>query len=461
MSNDLDSILDSAPFAIQAWRLAPWPLADQPALQAVRVWPAPGHAVYSWAWSSWMSWGDLPVPLAAADPGYDGGDRPELLDGWSIPMSELFGHIPAAVRDVVEPMPREFHWRLLCLLDSVPAAAEVLVDNPALAIKLAWLTRWTPIEPVVGPREVSAALREPRHRGALRLLGLPERRAVVRLLAKTDPSVLFGWTADRLEELIKAPPSRLVERWLLHLPRITVDVVEILATPDLLSMATFSLLADEPVAGEPRLADALGAIRALREIGLAPPKPSRFRSHAEVFDLLESSISAERAFAGGFPAPAGELVLPGAPPIHLQPIETLRELAAQALAERSCLLSDLRYAKTASSGGGALWRASWDMGQQPLTCTVWARLDREGRWRLREARGPGGLAFDGDLWERVGGWIDSLNPMDEPMLVPQQPREVQLTLPLTRRSSPGETPTWVQAVSRLRALDQSAPMERP
>ena len=459
MLPDLDAILASAPFVPQAWRVPERTMRGELMVEAVRVWPSPAFAVYPCFRGQWLPWADFPVPLAAEDPGYEGDYRPELLDGWSTPLPDLFARIPAEVMEAVRPLPESCQWTLLCLLDAEPEAMDLVRDNPVLAALVSQLSQWSTIHPVVPIEEVAAAVREPRHKGPLRLLGLPERRWVVRVLGKTPPEVLEEVGSERLKDLITASDKRVL-RWLNHLPAITLDVVHVLGTPDRLPLVSFALLAEAPEPDEPCIVDALEFIVSMRELGLAPPRPARFRSRAELFAAFAEAAATDQAFPEGLETPTGELVLPGEPRVHLRPIASLRAMAEHGLTQENCLLSSLSYASVANLGGGALWAATWKVGTEKITGTAWARLDDEGRWFLQELEGPRGMPPHPALWDRLDAWVDSLNPSEDPPTGASRPAEIQLALPLTRAPSPAEAPTWFQAVSRLRSVDRAAAMER-
>ena len=397
----IDQIIASCPFEPQAVRVrrTEW---SETAITALRVWPNPRWAVYVPGRRRWQAGAVGAAGVVLSDPRKEHSDSREL-QGWDVDAQALLEQVPAAVRDAIACQPRVFAWRVLQMIDAVPAAITLARELPVLAGMLAWPSRDADPDPF---EEVRALIHQPRRR-LLPLLGLPPERWIIRVIGKMDPRVLRELGDDRLVEVLGATDKE-VQRRLQHLPSLPTDVVEVIVDAKLRRMTTFGLLAD-PAEGHRDLAEKL--IR-LDRAG----RTRRYSSRAEVHaahqalpaDLqrLETEQWNPAEYAGEFQTPTGIVTVPGRPALTLVPVRTSEQMRAHGLDMRSCIPADDRYPLRAARGAGVMYELRW--GRRGAKATLWLRREDGGGWVVAELAGPENGRVTPGITARLEAWAASL-----------------------------------------------------
>ena len=323
-------------------------------------------------------------------------------------------------------------------------------DIPTLGGLLAY--RCAPRMATEPAEEIRAALRLPRHH-LLPLVDLPARKWLLKALRKTDPSCLLWSTPERVKEVL-ATPNKRVQRWLQHLPRLRLEDIEVLISPEALAMSTFGLLADDDDPDgwpDTDLSSVLEELAVAREQGRAPMKPARFAARAEVLKVYEAITPRDwgEVYPGSYRTPTGDVVLPGTPPVSLRPLRTATEMREHGLRLGSCLASDGSYPERAHSGTGALYVVSWAAGVGvvggELTATLSLVREPDMPWQVDELLDAADEAAPGWLVDKVGAWLTQMNATRDGVVrsddagagAAEPEDDLQMSLPFTWRPRAG------------------------
>ena len=430
--------------------------------EVIRVWPDPAcyRLLPGRSWQEYRPW--LHTGLAEQTPPDPVHHNPLHDDSndvraWEPRVEPLFRAVPQAIREALDPLCETISWAALKLLAAVPAALDLARSNVSLMAMLALQAEKAP----AAFNAIRKKLRGPR-RGLLPLVGLPASRSLVRLLAKLDPFAVSVPGPDAIVELLLSEEPD-VAKPLRHLPNIWADLIQVLGTPDLRSLSTYALLADDDE-GAIRwgLDRSLETIRRVREEGGAPGRPARFRSRQEVDDFLlqlrgppdRSSCWNPSDFEQPFAPPVGTEVVEGSPQLRLCPVTSAEQMLARAVQDLLCIASDSSYPKAAARGDGAMYAANWTEGGRSRWATVWLRIGRFG-WRLRDARGTDNQEVPVRVWGRLEAWAEGLDPVvvEELTLAPASPdtREPVPPVPDAHGQSSQQPAQWSCRVLELEA----------
>ena len=414
-----------------------------PHVEVLRVWPEPAAWVHTPddGWKPWrpevhVQWADSP----AEDNEYPGADN----IGWDVPLLPLLQAIPVEVRAAVAPLDDPHCWLTLRLLHAVPAALDVVLATPCLGGLLAQHVDDTD-DRDAACEALRAALRRPR-KHLLPLAGLPERTALLRVLTRVEPRALSIPGPAMIRQVLTSEERRVV-KLLHHLPFIRADVACVLAYPDLLPLASFSLLADPDDCIAFGVHCFLNRVDAARDRRLVPTTPARFRSRRELLEFDEARRRLEcwspTTYSEPFEVPASEAtVLPGEPQVELRPVLAADEMHQVSLEDRLCIASARRYPLQAIAGEGAMFTAIWRDGGEEQRATVWLGTSLAGYYvdqvRLRFNKAPPEW-----LLSRLEPWIEEVNrvcaaPVE---LLSSAKPDPQRCLPLTWSSSPLDAPS--------------------
>lgn len=331
------------------------------------------------------------------------GIEPDSYAAWLKAKSALAGltryydAIPPYIRGLVSRFcERQFSlWN--CMYHDTDGAFSGLLQSTEF---LAWLAAQT-IEydgNASGVRDVLALCRMKR-RDILIRLGFPPSESMVQLLAKVDsPESATLKMANLLRRLLKKGTS--TQRLLVHLPRINLTVVSIMASPRLVPLITPALLAEVGAAKsegkKSQLPSLLSSICAMCERLGIPPKP--LRSVEQAFQARDSLEAA--GIAHGIHM--DKYVEFSLPPIigngNIEPIRDSLQLCAEGLAQRNCVAD---YIEAIVQGRFFPYRVFF-----PQRATLF--LERRGNtWAVFECLRRGNAWVSPKTYEAVAAWMAS------------------------------------------------------
>ena len=293
-------------------------------------------------------------------------------------------------------------WHMLTLLARVPQAVELAESSRAVAWILASSRDFANCSQPM--RRARRLVKLPRH-ALLAELGWPRRRAVVRLLDKLTPEALAR-VSDLLALRDRCHDAEFL-RQAGHLPRVTRDVLQLLADPRIAHWATPALWCD--VAARPErphwLNDAMvsqqleQAVERATDLGVALP-PVRSIQHLHQLNTQLRSDLDRLAEAKGF-ARLTFRPPPLEPPsdLTLQPLRDFAALHDEGEGMHHCIGSPVqRYVRAIAAGTAYAWHV-----QQPRA-TVFAE-QVGGRWELSEVKGFCNAPVPAWLITRLKRWL--------------------------------------------------------
>ncbi len=330
--------------------------------------------------------------------------------------------IPEESRSVIAPFPSR-HWHLLSFVARCgPAAMDLVLTNPALAYALA--SNWVYHVPRVRQplRSARALLKSgKKQRDILAWLGFPATEAARRVLAKV---VRRSISITGLLYLRQSMAFPRIMKILSHLPRINTGAIRIATDPELLPLATPSLLAeialsrieDRSPEASHLLRDSLEMLRAVR--GPAPRFPP-LRGLGDLFALHETLILEMTRIERS----AGPLQVFPPPPVpgteKIIPITTSDELLEEGRIQKNCVGS--YAARIAMRRQLYVYRVL--LAQR---CTL--SLARAGnRWVLAELAQAGNAKPSRETRQAVEKWLAAASPRPKAEVVGLDGPRLRLT----------------------------------
>lgn len=276
--------------------------------------------------------------------------------------------IPAAIRRRLLARAWTRPWSLYQLMAWCPGSLDLADGTPALALALASPSLFRPAGPV--PLDTVRRLVSGRQRDILAWLGFEGTPSEVRILRKLDPAHLVPGRIRRLREVLGTPAGLLLCR---HLPRLTVELVEIMAEePGYLTTGLLLELAGCGAGERRRRLGELRVLAAVRRAYVVSPKPlADIAALVRAFDEVKPQVQVlelRRRYPPEFPAPP----FPGIRN-RLVPVRNLGELALEGAQQHNCVLD---YAPRVYEGACCIYRML-----HPVRATLSiVRLD--GSWEL-------------------------------------------------------------------------------
>jgi hypothetical protein len=291
---------------------------------------------------------DIAAVPEVGDPG-DVRDRPDRSE---LAVAAFLGSVPPGVLDTVERFQNKHRIALLALLGRCPEALDIVQGNGCLAFMLA-LNRVFRRPAVADPWEAVRRWIVRRQRDALAWLGgWPSTESAARLTRKVSSESISVPFCFRLRSLLASPSE--TNPALLHLPRVTSDVVALLASPDVRDRVSPTMIEEVSAAkpdktGRPRV---FWLVRDALRLGAAAQGrlPRRFRSIREVQDVHGNLLGHFLDHADDWdtseltdlefpdpPIPVPRFTQPKE--LHIEPIRNGRELLEESKIQRNCVFS--------------------------------------------------------------------------------------------------------------------------
>ena len=258
--------------------------------------------------------------------------------------------VSSTVRDAVERFPNKHRIGMLALIGRCPEALDVVKGNGCLAFML-MMNRVFRRPAIHDPWDAVRRWIVRRQRDALGWLGgWPNTESVARVTRRVHPESLSVPFCFRLRTLVAEQSAPI----LLHLPRVTSDVVSLLATPDIRTRIFPSML-DEVANAKLDKIDRPRTFWLVQDtLRLAAATawrlPRRFRSVREVKEIhgnmLERFLEDRPNWASSEivniefpdePIPVPRLTQPR--DLWIEPIRNGRELLEESKSQRNCVFS--------------------------------------------------------------------------------------------------------------------------
>ena len=290
-----------------------------------------------------------------------------------------FSNVPSEIRELVSKFPSR-QWHLLAMASRCSGAAELLRDVPALGFALAsnWVFRKT---------ESGDSMKFIRRVSHLRRvvisseLGFGDSESSVGILKKIPPfAVNVSWLLA-LRDLMKEDHWRKVFR---HLPKLSVEVVMVIAHPIFRKMVTSAFL-NELVTAKPETHEMLretflDSLRMESQLDARDERPKTLRSFAQLVhyhDRLVRRINREKeaeVLKCDFPPP------PFAGTADIVALDTPKKLIKEAREQKNCVMS---LAGDVSLGTKYLYQV-----KKPERATMSVIRNKSGKWTIDEVAGP-------------------------------------------------------------------------
>ncbi|MBI2372902.1 MAG: PcfJ domain-containing protein [Deltaproteobacteria bacterium] len=320
----------------------------------------------------------------------------------AVACTALLESLPAELRPVLENLP-EHAWRLLSLVWGGQGAPELVKSNLGLAFAIACRTELkTRLD---GEGWLSAGeLLAMKRKHAAGWLELPPNEGAVKTLARLAPEATRVPEIRRIRTLLISGDPR-AQKKLAHLPRINVDVLEILSDPELEKLVGVRLL--EEICGsrssEAHVADRVRRVKLGFGAHVAPRKSIDFPVLSSLAELARTSAEVDevaRKVAKLRSTNDARLAFP-APPIpgneYIQPLDSVEALIDEGVAQENCAGD---YARFVRSGSLYVYRVL-----EPERCTL--SITRfENRWLIDQLRRRRNLTPESPATRRiVERWI--------------------------------------------------------
>jgi hypothetical protein len=368
--------------------------------------------------------------------------------------------IDPTIASAVEPF-QSHQWPLLALLGESEAARDLIVSNPVLAYSLANNEhfRATPVH--------AAALQAVRYshrkqRDILAWLGFPGTEAMVRLMRKVAPAIVYPGLVRRLHQAVLSPDMM---KLLSHLSRVNTGVIYLASLPAATSLVTPRLLAEvgsdpeedlsaqagDVLADVMRMATELCQTRTLRpfttcrkicdcherltrqidELRVIKERQATLRvamakvANANTCTLIAQSRMEElkiefdrldrqrpdrpaRPTAAGRRTPTIPLIPAVFPPppipgsAEIVPVTTLEELVAEGQSQANCLARNTGYVNGVADGSLYVYRVL-----RPQRHTLSIRRCGQDCWQISDLKRKGNGEPTPEARQTVQQWLDS------------------------------------------------------
>ena len=286
-------------------------------------------------------------------------------------------------------------WPLLTLLAFDLRVLDLATTNPVLAFAVAeWFTDQS-------KKIIGNLLGQMKQRELLKLLRFPDSAAMVKLFRKIPPESID----PRLwKELLLAlrQPDGVTSKWLAHVPKINLGVIELILNPQTRMVLSPTLL--EEVASNPRekyraetaalLCDTLAMKSEIEDDRPIPSVPSvlKLKEIHESVSMEFQKLESLRNSLAALPCPP----LPGIKN-KIVPIITKRELLAEGRIQHNCIAS---YAKRVIAGECYIYRVL-----HPSRATLSVSRQFDGSWKISELKASCNRPVDVATRAFVNEWL--------------------------------------------------------
>lgn len=287
-------------------------------------------------------------------------------------------------------------WSLLTLLAFDLRFLDLATTNPVLAFAVG---EWFTDHPKM---LLGKVLGEMKQRELLKLLKLPDSAAMVKLFRKIPPESIDPRLWKGLLFALRQPDGA-TSKWLAHVPKINLGVIELILNPQTRMVLTPTLL--EEVASHPKekyRAETAALLRDTLAMKSEIEDDRAIPALASVHQLKEihGSVSAEFQKLESLRNNLGSLPRPPMPGIKDQivPLRTTTELLAEGRLQKNCVAS---YAERVIAGECFIYRVL-----HPSRATLSVSLQSDGNWEIGELKASSNRPVEVATRAFVNEWLD-------------------------------------------------------